>query len=409
MIKIKNRKAALGFIYITALLDIIGIGIIIPVVPTLIINLTGHGLSEASQYGGWLMSSYAIMQFLLAPLLGSLSDKYGRRSLLLLAMFGLGIDYLIHAFAPTIFWLFVGRILAGSCGASFTIATAYISDISTPATKAKNFGLIGSAFGLGFIIGPAIGGFMLEWGIQAPFFLAAGLSFANFLFGYFVLPESLPKEQRRNFDWKKANPIGSLVLLRKYPLISGLIVSFFLIHMAGQSLPATWVFFTELKFHWDEKMVGLSLALVGLLVAIVQGGLVGLFIKKLGEFKTIMVGMALWTLGLVLFACSTTGWMLLASCIPYCLGGVAGPSLQGIISNQVPSNEQGELQGAMTSIISVTTILSPLIMTGIFSHYTRDTTSLYLPGAPYWLASIFMLMGMIFTLRILRNNKSSIS
>ncbi|MBN4052173.1 TCR/Tet family MFS transporter [Sphingobacteriaceae bacterium AH-315-L07] len=405
----RNRQASLLFIFITALIDIIGVGIIIPIVPTLITQLTGLGLSEAAEYGGWLMASYAIMQFLFAPVLGSLSDKFGRRPILFIALFGLGADYLFQAYAPSIAWLFVGRLLAGLCGASITVATAYVSDISTSVTKAKNFGILGAAFGLGFIIGPVMGGLAAaEWGVKAPFFIAAALSFANLLFGLLILPESLPKNNRRNFSLKNANPLGSLLHLKKYPLLGGLIFSLFLIHMAGQSLPATWVYFTELQFHWDEKMVGLSLGAVGVLVTIAQAVLVGWSVKKYGNKKTIIIGMTLWTFGLVCFALSGNTLAIFLSIIPYCLGGIAGPTLQGIISNQVPDNEQGELQGSITSIISLTTILSPLIMTWIFAYFTSNRTSLYLPGAPYLLAACFMLIGFILAVKTLNRNKELI-
>jgi len=266
----KNYKASLGFIFVTVLIDMIGIGIIIPVLPSLIESLIDGGLSDASLIGGMLMFSYSIMQFLFAPLLGSLSDKYGRRPILLMSLFGLGVDFIFHAYAPTIGWLFVGRLLAGMTGASYTVASAYIADISTPEKKAQNFGLIGAAFGLGFIIGPSIGGIASEWGVRAPFFVAAGLSFLNFLYGLFVLPESHSKENRREINLKRANPLGSLMHLRKHPFIAGFVISFFLIYIAGQSVQSTWAFFTMYRFDWDEKMVGYSLTLVGIVVAVVQ-------------------------------------------------------------------------------------------------------------------------------------------
>ena len=255
-----SYKASIGFIFITILIDVIGIGIIIPVIPGLLDSMLGTGLSDAAKYGGLLIFTFAIMQFLFAPVLGTLSDKYGRRPVLLLALFGLGVDFLIHAVAPNLFWLFAGRILAGIFGASFTVATAYIADISAPEKKAQNFGIMGAAFGLGFIIGPLIGGVCAQWGVRVPFYVAASLSFLNFIYGFFILPESLSKENRREINWKRVNPVASILKLNRYSGVIGLALAFFLAHVAAQSLQSTWTFYTMLKFEWQEDMVGYSLA-----------------------------------------------------------------------------------------------------------------------------------------------------
>lgn len=392
-------KASLGFIFVTILVDVIGIGIIIPVLPSLIETLSGEGLSEASRIGGWLMFSYAAMQFIFAPVLGELSDRFGRRPIILIALLGLGIDYVFHAFAPTIGWLFVGRILAGITGASFTVATAYIADISTPEKKAQNFGLIGAAFGLGFIVGPVIGGIASKWGVQMPFFIAAGLSLANFLYGLIILPESHKLENRRAFDWKRVRPFGSLLHLRKYPVVISFLVPFFFIYIAGHSVQSTWTFFTMFRFDWDETTVGYSLAVVGILVAAVQGGLIRIIVKKLGEMKTVLIGMSLWTLGLILFAFAFKGWMMFAFLLPYCLGGIAGPTLQGIISNQVGPKEQGELQGALTSLISLTSIIGPPLMTYVFYTFTRDESDITFAGAPFMLGAILMAVSIMLVIK----------
>lgn len=394
-----HYKASLGFIFITILIDVIGIGIIIPVLPSLIESLNGNGLSDASRIGGWLMFSYAIMQFIFAPVLGILSDRFGRRPIILIALFGLGVDYIFHAFAPTIGWLFVGRILAGITGASFTVATAYIADISTPEKKAQNFGMIGAAFGLGFIIGPVIGGVASKWGVQVPFLVAAGLSLLNFMYGLIVLPESLSMEKRRGIVWKRANPVSSLLHLRKYPVVLSFLLPFFFIYIASYSVQATWTFFTMFRFHWDESTVGYSLAVVGLLVAIVQGGLVRVIVKGVGEKKTVILGISMWMLGLILFSFATQGWMMFAFLVPYCLGGITGPTLQGIISNQVPDNIQGELQGALTSIISLCSIIGPPVMTYIFYSFTREGAPVKFAGAPFLAGSIFMLVSLIAVIR----------
>ncbi|MBR9831252.1 TCR/Tet family MFS transporter [bacterium] len=393
----KNRKASLTFIFITILVDVIGIGIIIPVIPSLIEKLSGDGLSEASRIGGWLIFAFAIMQFLFAPLMGILSDKFGRRPVLLLSLLGLGIDYLFHAYAPTIGWLLVGRVLAGITGASLTVANAYIADISTPENKAQNFGMVGAAFGLGFIIGPVIGGIAGEINVQYPFFISAGLTFLNFIYGFVVLPESLAPEKRRNIDLKRANPIGSLKLIRKYPIVLGLIASFFLLYLASQAVQTTWTYYSMYKFAWDEAMVGYSLGVVGIIVAVVQGGLVKYAVKWWGEKKTIYRGYFLWIVGLVLFAAASEGWMLFAFLLPYCLGGIASPTLQGVVSNQVADNEQGELQGALTATMSLSAIIGPLIMTNLFYVFTQENTPIQFPGAPFVLGAILVLISFLLS------------
>ncbi|MCH2214625.1 MAG: TCR/Tet family MFS transporter [Flavobacteriales bacterium] len=378
----------------------IGIGIIIPVLPTLITELSGEGLSKASQIGGWLMGAYALMQFFCAPALGALSDRHGRRPIILIALFGLGIDYVFHAWAPTLIWLFVGRILAGISGASFTVATAYIADISAPEKKAQNFGLVGAAFGLGFILGPVIGGLTAEYGVRVPFLVAAGLSLLNFLYGLFILPESLKQENRiKSIDWKKANPFSAFKNFKAFPALLGFMVPFFLIYIAGHSVQSTWTFYTMYRFEWDEAMVGYSLALVGIVVAIVQGGLVKVVVRALGEQLTVIIGMALWSLGLILFASANKEWMMFAYILPYCLGGVAGPTMQGIMSNIVPENMQGQLQGILTSIMSLTSILGPPLMTYIFYLFSGDKALFDFPGAPFALGALMMVAALFMTIR----------
>lgn len=399
-----KRKAAVGFIFVTLLLDVIGLGIIIPVMPKLIAGLIGGTMSDSAVYGGWIMFSYSIMQFLFSPIMGNLSDQFGRRKILLFSMFGFGLDYLIIAFAPTIVWLFVGRILAGICGATFTTGAAYIADISEPEKRAQNFGLIGAAFGLGFIIGPVLGGVLGQFGDRVPFFVAAGITFLNWLYGYFILPESLAKEHRRPFEWKRANPLGSLLQLKKYPLVAGLIESLVFIYLAAHAVQSAWSFFTMEAFQWTEAMVGYSLGVVGLLVAIVQGGLIRIITPRIGQKKSVYYGMALYALGFILFALATEGWMLYVFLIPYCLGGIAGPALQGIISNQVPPNEQGELQGALTSLMSATSIIGPPLMTNLFHYFTGPSAPMYFPGAIFILGAMLTLLSLIFVARNLRHH-----
>ncbi|MBP7395417.1 TCR/Tet family MFS transporter [Flavobacterium sp. RSSB_23] len=392
---------ALLFIFITVLVDVIGLGIIIPIVPKLIENLTGLGINEASKYGGWLLFSFAIMQFIFSPILGGLSDRFGRRPILLLSLFGLGLDYIFHAFAPSIAWLFVGRIIAGIMGASFSTATAYIADISSPEKRAQNFGLIGAAFGLGFIIGPVIGGISSKWGTNVPFLIAAGLTLLNVIYGYFVLPESLSKDNRRAFEWKRANPISSLKNLRKYPVVSGLVISLVLTFIASHAVQSNWSFYTMYKFNWTAEIVGYSLAVVGVLVAFVQGFLIRKIIPRLGQVKSIYLGMSFSALGLLLFGLASESWMMFAFLIPYCLGGIAGPSIQGVISSQVPANEQGELQGALTSLMSLCGVFGPLLMTNLFAFATAKNSTFHVPGAPFFLASCLTLVSFYLSYRTL--------
>jgi DHA1 family tetracycline resistance protein-like MFS transporter len=400
-----SRQAAIKFIFITLLIDVMGWGLIIPVMPELIAQLKHISINEASPYGAWLLSVYAITQFVFAPVIGNLSDKYGRRPVLLSSLLGFGIDYLFLALAPSYGWLFLGRIIAGITGASFTTATAYIADISTEETRAKNFGMIGAAFGLGFIIGPGLGGLLAGWGIRAPFYAAAILCLLNTLYGYFVLPESLSEENRRHFHWKRANPFGSLQLFRRYPTIGGLAISFFLIYLAAQSVQGNWNFFTMYRFNWSEKMVGISLAVVGLLVGIVQAGLIRVINPKLGDERSIYLGLFLYSLGLVLFAFATEGWMMFAFLIPYCLGGIAGPSLQSVLAGHVPPNEQGELQGALTSLMSLTTIIGPPMMNNLFYHFTKEKALVHFPGVSFLLGSIFMLLSVLIAWYVLSREK----
>ncbi|RXR21112.1 MFS transporter [Flavobacterium amnicola] len=393
--KKSEKQAAIGFIFITLLIDVMGLGIIIPVIPKLIQELIHGDVSEAAKIGGWLTFAYAITQFLFSPLVGNLSDKYGRRPVLLLSLFGFSLDYLLLAFAPTITWLFVGRIIAGITGASITTASAYIADISNDENRAKNFGMIGAAFGLGFIIGPIMGGLLGQYGARIPFYAAAALCLLNFLYGYFILPESLSKKNRREFELKRANPIGSFVSLKEYPKLIGLVIAVFILHTASHAVQSNWSYFTIYQFNWDEKMVGISLGVVGILVALVQGVLIRWVNPKIGDVKSIYVGMALYTLGMFLFGFATQSWMMFAFLIPYCLGGIAGPALQAVIASQVPANQQGEIQGTLTSLISVSAIVGPPLMSLVFYYFTHNDAPFKFAGAPFILGGFGMLLSTI--------------
>lgn len=397
-----RKKSALIFIFITLLIDIVGLGIIIPVLPRLIQELSGGTLSDASVYGGWMLFAYALMQFLCAPIMGGLSDRYGRRPVLLASLFGFGLDYLFLALAPTLPWLFVGRIIAGIMGASFTTAAAYIADVSTPETRAQNFGIIGAAFGLGFIIGPMLGGLLADYGSRVPFMVSAVLSLVNWLYGFFILPESLKPENRRKFEWSRANPVSTLLNLKRYPVILGLVGSLILVYIAAHAVQTNWVYYTMEKFHWTEKTVGISLAVVGFMFAIVQGGLIRIIIPKLGQQRSVYVGLGFSAMGFLLYALATQTWMMFTFTAVYCMGGIAGPALQGIISTQVPPNEQGELQGALTSLMSVTSIFGPLIMTTTFALFTKSGAPVYLPGAPMLLGAVLCLTATLLARRSLK-------
>lgn len=402
--KEKKKQAAIGFIFITMLIDIIGWGIIIPVIPKLISQLIQGDISEASKYGGWLTFAYAITQFIFAPLIGNLSDKFGRRPVILISLLGFAFDYVLLALAPTITWLFIGRIIAGFTGASITTASAYIADISSPENRAKNFGMIGAAFGLGFIIGPVLGGLLGQYGPRVPFYAAAVLCLLNFLYGYFILPESLEKENRRAFNWKKANPITAFVNLKKHPSLIALILSVFLLYVGSHAVHSNWSFFTMYRFNWDEKMVGISLGAIGLLVALVQGGLIRWANPKLGNEKSIYIGLGFYTLGMLLFAMASQTWMMFAFLIPYCLGGIAGPALQSIITSKVPVNEQGEIQGTLTSMMSASAIVGPPLMTNVFYFFTHKEAPFEFAGAPFLLGGILMLISSVIAYRALRMN-----
>jgi len=401
-----KSKYALNFIFLTLLIDITGLGIIIPVMPKLIGQLTGEGLSVASEYGGWLTFAYAFMQFIFAPILGNLSDKYGRRPVLLLSLLGFGIDYLFLAFAPSIFWLFIGRIIAGIAGASMTTAMAYIADVSAPEKRAQNFGIVGAAFGLGFIIGPVLGGVLGQFGTRIPFFAAAGLALLNFLYGYFILPESLTKENRRPFNFKTANAWASLARLKRYPKVLSLAGALVLVYLASYALQSVWTYYNMYKFGWTEALVGYSLGFVGITIAVVQGGLIRIIIPKLGQERSLYIGLALYSFGYILFAFASESWMMFAFMIPYSLGGIAGPALQGIMSNQVPTNEQGELQVTLTGLMSLTAIFGPLLMTHLFSAFTGKQAYIEFPGAPFLVGAVLLSASSIWAYRSLHGPKA---
>ena len=380
-------KHALVFIAITVLVDIIGFGLIVPVLPALLMKLTGAGVSRAAIYGGWLAFVYAIMQFVCAPVLGNLSDRFGRRPVLLFAVGALGVDYIVMGVAPTLAWLFVGRTISGMAGASFTPAYAYVADISPPERRAQNFGLISGAFGVGFILGPALGGLLGGLGPRAPFFAAAGLSLLNFLYGVVVLPETVAPDKRRAFDWKRANPLGTLLELRKHRVVLGLLCALFLWMVGHQVMPATWAFYTKYRFGWPERTIGASLALAGLVMALSQAILLRLLVPRLGERRAALLGIAVATVGYLGYGTATAGWMMFAWLATWFFGAIVMPTTNALMSHRVAPDAQGELQGAVASLYSLSSIAGPPLMTQLFGHFSAPTAPVHLPGAAFFAAA----------------------
>ncbi len=394
---VRNRKASTLFIFITLAIDAIGLGIIIPVLPDVVRRFLSNDATISLVYG-YFIALYAVLQFATSPLLGRFSDRYGRRPVLLISLFGAGIDYLFMAWAPTLPLLFLGRIISGVSGASFTVANAYIADISDDSNRSKNFGIIGAGFGLGFILGPAIGGFLGDYGYQYPFLAAAFFNLANFAFGLFVLPESLPPEKRRPFDWRALNPFLSLKSIGRTEGVWMLVLVFFLMNLAGQTHPTIWTLYTNHKFAWGPKEVGLSLALVGILSAVSQGALTGPVVKWLGESRTVVIGVLGEALCFIGYGLAPAPiwffWILIFGSIFW----TAPPALQSMVTKGVPESEQGEFQGALMSLISITSILNPLIMTALFAWASDRASTHYLPGAPYLLGSAILFAGFFLTL-----------
>jgi DHA1 family tetracycline resistance protein-like MFS transporter len=394
-----SNRSIVGFVFVTLLIDSIGFGIILPVLPQLIMGVTGKSLAEAAIYGGWLMMVYALMQFLFSTVMGNVSDRFGRRPVLLLTLLLLSIDYMIMAWAPTLFWLFLGRLIAGIAASTYSTCYAAIAD-STPAEKrTQTFGIVGAAFGIGFILGPMIGGILGTFGERLPFVAAGLLAMCNLVFGFFRMPETLPITERRAFDWKRANPAGTLMALRKYPVVLGLVGVYFLFMMGHHSLPSVWTYFTLERFAWNERQVGYSFAFVGILMAFTQAVLLQRVIPAVGQYKAALIGFAFCILSFIGYALASSGWMLYLFMIPGALQGFVMPSLNGIMSGQIPANSQGELQGGVGSMSSLTAIFSPPLMTWVFSTFSADGAPVYFPGAPFALAAILTTLGLLLFLK----------
>lgn len=391
------------FIMITVMIDAMGIGLIIPVMPDLILQVNGGGLSQAALWGGMLATSFAVMQFLFSPVLGGLSDRFGRRPVLLLSLAVMAADYVIMALAGSMWLLLAGRIIGGITAATHSTAAAYMADISTPGERTKNFGLIGAGFGAGFVLGPLIGGLLAEYGPRAPFWAAASLAAANVFFGWFVLKETITPEKARAFDWRRANPLGTLRQLGKLPGLRQLLLVYFLYHVAFAVYPAVWAYFGQARFDWSPSMIGMSLGLFGVAMTVVQALLIQRTLNWFGERRTVVLGHLFGIATYCGIALISSGMVTLLLTPVAALAGIIPPALQGIMSRQVEDNAQGELQGALTSASSLAMILSPLAMTFTFASFTRPDAALYLPGAPFLLAaSLLFLALLIFVIRPIR-------
>ena len=386
----RRHSAAMPFILVTVLIDVLGIGLLIPVLPELVTELAGGDLSTGSAYYGWFIAVYAAMQFVFAPVLGGLADRYGRRPVLLLSLLGSGIDYLVMAVAPNLAILFIGRVVAGITGANVTAANAYIADVSPPSERAKNFGLIGATFGVGFIVGPALGGVLAGFGLRAPFYAAALLALVNWLYGYFVLPESLEDANRRPVSWRRANPLGSLKSVGRYLLVRDLAFAYVCLGLAQNAMVATWVLFTTYRFGWTPFVNGLTLALGGALSALVQGVLVRSLVPRLGERRAILVGIASSAVAYAVYGASPVGWVMFVGIVVGSFGSLAGPAAQSLISRTVAPNEQGEVQGALASLLSLTGVVGPLVGTMLFARLTRADAPYELAGAPFYLGAVLL-------------------
>ena len=382
-----HGKKAFMFVLVTVLIDMIGFGLIMPVLPELIIELTDSSVANAALWGGALASIYALMNFLFGPILGNLSDRFGRRPVLLMSMASLGVDFLIMALSQNIWMLFLGRLLAGISGATFSTANAYIADTTEPEDRGGAFGMIGAAFGLGFILGPVLGGLLGDIDNRLPFFVAAGLSALNVLYGLFVLPESLAPENRRSFSLARANPFGAIKHFSKLPHIYWLLIAIFMYALAHGVFPAIWNYFGIAKFDWSPKEVGLSLGLVGVSAFFVQGGLTGHAIKRFGEETTAKFALAVNYLGMIGLALAGQPWMAYVLIVGFGFSGMFNPSIQAIMSQRTPKDAQGELQGATASLMSLAHMITPIIMTFTFFQFTKEDSQIYLPGAPFLLAA----------------------
>jgi DHA1 family tetracycline resistance protein-like MFS transporter len=397
--KTPSRGGAV-FVLVTVLLDTLGLGLIIPVAPRLVASFLGNDLGAASHYFGVMVSLYAAMQFLFAPVIGGLSDRFGRRPVILLSLLGAAASYLLSGFAPALSWLFLGRVIAGITGASFSAAGAYVADVTPPEKRAQSFGLVGAVFGLGFILGPAVGGVLGDAGLRLPYFVAAGLNGVNLLYGFFVLPESLAPADRRPFSFARANAFGALRALGRHRVVLGLTGTMMCSFMAQWILQSIWALHTQSRFGWTLRQVGLSLMVVGFAMALVQGVLVRAAVPRLGERRALVFGLVMGVVGQAALGLADRGWLMLLAIPLLSLGGLAGPAVQAIISGEVGPNEQGEVQGALSSLNGIAAIVGPIIGTTLLARFGPIDASPHVPGAAFFAASLFNALGLALALRL---------
>jgi len=402
------RRAALIFIFVTVVLDVLALGIIVPVLPALVVDFLGGNTARAAETYGLFATAWALMQFVSSPILGALSDRFGRRPIILTSITGLGLDYILMALAPSLGWLFVGRVISGISSASFATAAAYIADVTPPDERAKGFGMIGAAFGLGFVLGPALGGVLGTVSPRLPFWISAALCLTNALYGLFVLPESLPPERRlRQFSWARANPLGSLRLLRSHPELFGLASVTFLYYVAHEVLPSTFVLYTSYRYGWNTGTVGLTLALVGVCTAIVSGGLVGPIVARIGERHAALTGLMFGAVAFAIYGLAPRGSLFLAGVPVMAIWGLYGPSAQGLMTRRVTASEQGQLQGAIMGLRGLSGLISPFIFTFTFATFIGPRANLHLPGAPFLLAAVLLVVAFFLAWSVMRSRDAS--
>lgn len=396
------RQPAVGFVFVTSVLIVLGWGIISPVLPGLITEFQGGDAAAGAHMYGWILGSFAVMQFLGSPLLGVLSDRFGRRKVILMTLAGSALDYLVMGWAPTIAWLFAARVVSGFFGGAMSTCNAYVADVTSPEKRAQGFGLLGAAFGIGFVLGPAVGGFLGETNLRLPFFVAAGAVALNWAYGALVLPESLPAEKRRPFEWKRANPVGGLLNLRRFPGIFGLAGVYFLSVFSTMMLQSSWVLYTGYRYGWTPREVGLSLMAVGISAIVVQGKLVGYLLPRIGEKRGLIFGMSLTAVVTVLYGLAPEGWMIYPLICIGSLGGLSGPSVQTLITRRVPADEQGTVQGALASLASLATVFAPPLAAWSFAACIGPNALIELPGITLFESSAVVLIGLALALRSLR-------
>ena len=398
----KWRRAAVAFIFVTVVLDMLALGMVIPVLPKLVESFVGGDTGRASEWFGLFATAWALMQFVFSPVLGALSDRYGRRPIVLLSNFGLGLDYIVMALAPSLVWLFVGRVVSGIAAASIATSFAYIADVTPPEKRAASFGMVGAAFGLGFILGPAAGGLLGAIDPRMPFWVAALLSLINAMYGLFVLPESLPKERRASFAWRRANPVGSLILLRSHPDLLGLAGVNFLGNLAHVVLPSTTVLYATWRYGWDNRTMGLTLAGVGACAVVVQMGVIGPCVKWVGERGALLIGLVSGATGFAIYGLAETGTVFWAGIPVMALWGLSGAAVQGLMTRRVSPSEQGQLQGANSSVMGIANLIGPGIFTLTFAYFIGAGRDWQLPGAPFLLAAAMLLASTVLALRVTR-------